>query len=95
MQSGNLIDPLFVSPILQPLPAPVMASSCWRPWPNWREGGGVCGREVERCVSNILERPGCLCCMQTTGIPCNWWVEVPSTKIAHVHCWHSLLDFHY
>ena len=46
-------------------------SSCWRPGAYWGEGGGVCTRKVEWCVSLWLELPGCICCVQTAGLPCN------------------------
>ena len=46
-------------------------SSCWRPGAYWEEGGGVCTRKVEWCVSLWLELPGCICCVQTAGLPCN------------------------
>ena len=59
-------------------------SSCWRPGAHWGESGGVCGRKVEWCVWLKLELPGCVCCVQTAGLPCNRFLN-QKVAVDHQH----------
>ena len=60
-------------------------TSCWRPGAYWGESGGVCTREVEWCVWLKLEWPGCICCVQTDGLPCNRFVIEKTRHVLHHH----------